>query len=101
MLKKNWVKKKETNFINFLNFIKNEDKRFFCEINLKGRNNDEILKFKNKIAKIKDDFTRDTDEDIIKNNSIKNNNQWLIYNNSYRFDVFMTLYLLIFKKIYC
>ena len=46
-IKKYLGKKKEINYINFLAFIKKEDEAFFKEFNIKSRNYEEILKYKN------------------------------------------------------
>jgi len=118
ILKEQLGKKKIVNFMNYLNFIKSEDKRIFKEYNIKSRNFFEILKQKNKNSDINlndvDIINENTNEDnklISKDkipidldfeNEFKPENihaqkiQWLIWvNNSCRFDSIMTIYTFI------
>ena len=80
------------NYINILNFLKNEDEKFFKEFNIKSRNYSEIIKYKNhykynnnKNKHLKEIFIDDNDKYGIK--WLKNSN------NSCRFDIFYTIYL--------
>ena len=97
IIKKELGKKKEINYLNFVSFIKKEDKRFYNEIYNKSRDYNEILKSHNKFRnKYKSD-------NFFKDKNIDNTNLkgiWLKnINNSCRYDVLMTIYLFIFKKI--
>lgn len=69
ILKEQLGKKKIVNFMNYLNFIKSEDKRIFKEYNIKSRNFFEILKQKNKNSDI-----NLNDVDIINENTNEDNN---------------------------
>ena len=104
--------------MNYLNFIKSEDKKFFKEYNIKSRNFIEILKQKKGNSDINlndvgiiDDYTNEEIKLISKDtipidldleNEFKpeiihpKKNQWLIWvNNSCRFDSLMTIYTFI------
>ena len=80
-------------YITILNFIKKEDERFFKEFNLKSRNYNEIIKFK-KRYKHNDDKNKILNFNIIEENRMLGKKWLQNSNNSCRFDVFYTVYLL-------